>query len=67
MKVDLRVERLKRGLSLDALSSEVGVPKTTLARVERGGPRPRPEVAFKIAKFYDFEVEDVWDLSEAAA
>jgi DNA-binding XRE family transcriptional regulator len=66
MKVDLRVERIKRGYSLDALSEEIGVPKTTLARVEKGGPRPRPEVAFKIASFFELEVTDIWELEAAA-
>lgn len=66
MTIDLRSERLNRGLSLDALSNEVGVPKSTLARIEQG-VTPRPLVQFKVASYYGYRVTDVWPVDEGAA
>ena len=60
MSVDLKGERLNRGLSLDALSEEIGVPKSTLARAENGGPQPNARNAFALADFYGFKVTDIW-------
>jgi transcriptional regulator with XRE-family HTH domain len=65
MSVDLKAERLNRGLSLDALSEKVIVAKSTLARVETG-VTPRPEVALKIADFYGYKVTDIWPVEKAA-
>lgn len=66
MTVDLKSERLNRGLSLDALSAEVSVPKSTLARMENG-VEPRPEVRLKIANLYGFKVTDIWPVDKAVA
>lgn len=64
--IDLKAERLNRGLSLNALSAEVGLPKSTLARIEGGIP-PRPETAKKIADFYGVKVTDIWPTEKEAA
>jgi len=66
VKVDLKAERLNRGLSLDALASETGVPKSTLARAEKGGPQPTASNAFAIADFYGYKVTDIWPVEKAA-
>ncbi len=69
MTVDLKAERLNRGLSLDALSDEIDVPKSTLARMETG-VAPRPAVRLKVADLYGYEVTEIWPLdtgSKAAA
>lgn len=63
MTLDLKAERLNRGLSLDQLSGEVGVAKSTLARME-SGVTPRPEVRLKVAEFYGTGVTDIWPLNE---
>lgn len=66
MSIDLKAERLNRGLSLDALSAEIGVPKSTLARMETG-VAPRPEVRLKVADLYGYKVTEVWPLDAKAA
>lgn len=65
MTVDLKAERLNRGLTLDALSAETDVPKSTLARME-GGVRPRPAVRLKVANFYGYEVTEIWPVEKEA-
>jgi DNA-binding XRE family transcriptional regulator len=65
VKVDLRSERLNQGLSLVDLADQIGVPKSTIARAEKG-IMPRPETAFKIAQHFGYRVTDIWpvDLEE---
>lgn len=67
MTVNLKAERLNRGLSLDALAAKTGVPKSTLARAEKGGPQPKASNAFAIADFYGYKVTEIWPVEKAAA
>lgn len=52
------------GASLEAVAVEVGVPYTTLSRVERGTHAPSIATALKLAKWLGWTVEQV---VEAAA
>ena len=67
MTFDFKAERLNRGLSLDALAAETGVAKSTLARVEKGGPQPNPANAKAIADYYGVAVTDLWPVEERVA
>ncbi|MBN8867527.1 MAG: helix-turn-helix transcriptional regulator [Solirubrobacterales bacterium] len=64
--IDLRKERMDRGLSLDQLSEKIDVPRNTIARVERG-TEPVPQTKLKIADFYGHKVTDIWPVDEKAA
>jgi transcriptional regulator with XRE-family HTH domain len=66
VSVDLKAERLNRGLSLDALAEATGVPKSTLARAENGGPQPKASNAYALADFYGYKVTDIWPLDQKA-
>lgn len=57
--INFRKERLNRGLSLTQLSERTGVPRNTIARMERGA-EPVPETKRKIAEFYGSAVTDLW-------
>ncbi len=68
--IDLRVERLNRGLSVEQFAKELDVAPHVLRHAEEGG-RPRPASALKIASFYGYQVTDIWPVdrepdSEAA-
>ena len=73
MPVDLRGDRLNRGLSIRQAAEQMGVAANTLGRAE-DGEMPHPANALKIASFYGHQVTDVWPvdpdpsatLSEAA-
>lgn len=67
MKVDLRKERINRGLSQEAAAEVMEIDRDALARAERGEGRPHPRNAFKIASFYGYRVTDVWPLTEESA
>lgn len=61
--VDLRAERLNRGLTAEAAAKEMGVPPQVLKRAERGDTvMPHPRNAFKIADFYGYKVTDIWPI-----
>lgn len=67
--INLRAERMNRGLSAAVAAGEMGIEKQTLLNAETG-TSPRPENAKKIADFYGYRVTDIWPItepSEAAA
>ena len=66
MNFDLRTERMNRGLSLDALSKQIDVPRNTISRVENGAT-PVPETRLKLAEFYGKKVTEIWPVDEKAA
>lgn len=65
--IELRAERVNRGLSQADAAKEMGIDADALARAERGEGRPHPRNAFAIASFYGYKVTDVWPLAEAPA
>lgn len=64
--VNLRAERLRRGMSAAAASAEIGVSEDVLLWAERTGRRPSPANARLIASFYEFDVVEQWPLSTPA-
>lgn len=62
----LQSERLNRGLSLRMAAEAIGVSLPVLSRAEAGGGL-HPANKLKIAKFYGYEVTDIWPIREAAA
>lgn len=66
MLVDLRSERLNRGLTVAQMAERAGVTKRVLQNAERG-TTPHPANALKIATFLERQVTDIWPVHEAAA
>lgn len=64
MTVDLRAERINRGLNVSDAADRMGVNRATLRRLEMGATRPHAATAFKVASFYDYKVTDIWSLEE---
>lgn len=64
--IDLRVERLNRGLSVEQFAKELDVAPHVLRHAETGG-RPRPANALKIASYFGETVTAMWPLPEAEA
>lgn len=63
---EVRVDRLNRGLSQQALADEIGVSVDVIRNIEAGN-RPRPGNALKVAQFYGRTVIDMWPVSAEAA
>lgn len=66
MNVWLKEARLNRGLSPAAAAAEIGVSRGALVAAE-DGTMPRPEVAKRIADFYEQRVTDIWPVEREAA
>lgn len=58
--IDLRAERLNRGLSARKAAEQIGVSGNTLRKVEKDRRQPQARKAFLIAKFYGYQVTDIW-------
>lgn len=50
MKVDVKVERVKKGLTQEELAEKVGVRRQTISMIELGTNNPSPKLAIKIGK-----------------
>lgn len=66
-EVNLKAERLNRGLSAQGVADKIGVQKNVLLNAESGASVPRPATALKIADFYGYRVTDIWPVDKAAA
>lgn len=53
MDTPLKVERCKRNLSATDLAQAMGVTQPTINRIENGRKRPSPDLANRLAKFFD--------------
>jgi transcriptional regulator with XRE-family HTH domain len=62
--INLRAERLNRGLSTREAAEQIGVSRPTLERAEAGSA-PQPRMAKRIADFYDVRVTDIWPVADA--
>lgn len=65
--MNLRAERLNRGLSLTAAADAMNVPLNVLSRAEAGEGMPHPANAKRIADFFGHRVTDIWPIEEVAA
>ncbi len=62
-RVTNRIGQLRReagGVSQGELAANVGVTRQTLNAIERGKYSPSLEVAFRIARFFDVGLDDVF-------
>lgn len=57
--MNLKAERLNRGLSVNDAAEVIGVPPHVV-RTAESGVQPRPETAKRFADFYGCRVTDIW-------
>jgi len=60
MKAKLKVFRAMRDLTQEALAKEIGVTRQTVIAIERGKYNPSLELAFKLARYFDVSIEDIF-------
>ena len=65
MKTKLKVFRAMRDLTQKALAKEVGVTRQTVIAIEKGKYNPSLDLAFKIARFFDTTIEEVFIYEES--
>jgi putative transcriptional regulator len=57
---NLRVLRAMRNITQEDLASRVNVTRQTILAIEKGKYNPSLELAFKIAKYFDTTIEEVF-------
>lgn len=60
MENELKVWRAKSDVTQAELGEAVGVSRQTINAIERGRYDPSLELAFKLAAFFDCEIEDIF-------
>lgn len=61
---ELKIDRLRRGLSQIELSKLTGVDAKTISLIEKGiRKKPKPETIFKLSKVLDFDEFNIMDYS----
>lgn len=61
MKNDIATYREREGLSQGELATAVGVSRQTINAVERDRYDPSLELAFKLAAYFDCQIEALFD------
>jgi putative transcriptional regulator len=60
----VRPERVRRGLSQAEVATALGVSRQTVIAIENGRYSPSLPLAFRIARFFDSTVDDMFDDSD---
>jgi putative transcriptional regulator len=64
MRNRVREQRTERGLSQIELAGALGVSRQTVIAIETGRYSPSLPLAFRIARFFDSTVDEIFDASE---
>ena len=64
MRNRVRAQRTERGLSQIELAGALGVSRQTVIAIETGRYSPSLPLAFRIARFFDSTVDEIFDASE---
>lgn len=60
MKNKIKVYRAMYDLTQDDLAKKLGVSRQTIISIEKGRYDPSLKLAFKIAKFFNVKIEDIF-------
>jgi putative transcriptional regulator len=56
----MKVYRAMKDITQENLAKEVGVSRQTIIAIEKGNYNPSLELAFKIVRFFEVRIEDVF-------
>jgi putative transcriptional regulator len=60
MKTKLKVYRAMHDLRQEDLAREIGITRQTIIAIEKGKYNPSLELAFKIARYFEVTIEDIF-------
>lgn len=60
----LHVLRAERRLTQEQLAKEIGVTRATIVAIEGGGYNPSLELAFRIARFFNADINSIFSVEE---
>ena len=64
MKNRIKVLRAMHDLTQDALAQQLGVTRQTILAIEKGKYDPSLDLAFKIARYFNVSIEEVFAYAE---
>jgi putative transcriptional regulator len=64
MKNEIRGQRGERGLSQAQFAEALGVSRQTVIAIEGGRYSPSLALAFRMAKYFEMSIEDLFDPEE---
>ena len=67
MENNLRVLRAIKNITQEDLASSVGVTRQTILAIENGKYNPSLDLAFKIAKYFETTIEQVFFYKEGGS
>ncbi len=65
MENNIRVLRAVKEISQERLAQELGVTRQTIHAVETGKYNPSLDLAFKLARFFEKSIEEIFIYGEA--
>ena len=65
MENRVKVYRAIKDITQESLAKAVGISRQTVIAIERGNYNPSLELAFKLARFFEAGVEDVFIYDKA--
>ncbi len=60
----LHVLRAERRITQEQLAREIGVTRATIIAIEGGGYNPSLELAFRIARYFGRDIQDIFSVEE---
>jgi len=60
----LHVLRAERRLTQEQLAKEIGVTRATIIAIEGGGYNPSLELAFRIARYFETDIQAIFSIEE---
>ncbi|MEN6463568.1 MAG: helix-turn-helix transcriptional regulator [Syntrophaceae bacterium] len=60
----LHVLRAERRLTQEQLAREIGVTRATIIAIEGGGYNPSLELAFRIARYFEMDINSIFSIEE---
>ena len=64
MKNKLKVYRAMNDLTQEALADKLGITRQTVISIEKGRYAPSLELAFKISRLFEAQIEDIFNYEE---
>lgn len=61
---ELKEERIAKGLTLEAVSNKIGIPPSTISKIENGSQRLEASVLIKLANLYDLSLDKLLNLNQ---
>jgi putative transcriptional regulator len=60
----LHIFRAEQRMTQEQLAREVGVTRATIVAIEGGGYNPSLELAFRIARYFDRDINAIFSIEE---